>query len=439
MAIDRRQFLAGGGVAVAAAGVPAVRAEAQAAEPPKLSRGANWEEVRRQFVLAPDIIDMSAMLIASHPAPVRAAIETYRQALDADPVRYLNTHNGRLQTAARNAAGDYLGVPGSAVALTDSTTMGVGLVYNALRLKPEQEILLAEENYYVTDEAVRLAALRSGASVRRVRLHEDSAAASEDEIVTRLAGAIGGRTRVIALTWVLSSTGLKLPLPAIAEAVREANRGRDEDDRVLIAVDGVHGFGNQDLSFADLGCDFFMAGCHKWLFGPRGTGIAVARPEAWQALDPIIPSFIDDAAWNSWLGDEGQARRTTRASSMTPGGFKAFEHQWAVSEAFAMHRAIGRDRIAGRTAELASRLKQGLSQIDGVALRTPMAESLSAGIVSFDVAGRSPFEVVRRLEEKGVIASVAPYARPHVRLTPSIRNIEEEVDRAVEAVAADVV
>ena len=33
----------------------------------------------------------------------------------------------------------------------------------------------------------------------------------------------------------------------------------------------------------------FVAGTHKWLGGPRGTGVIWAR--GWDALAPVIPSF----------------------------------------------------------------------------------------------------------------------------------------------------
>jgi selenocysteine lyase/cysteine desulfurase len=116
---------------------------------------------------------------------------------------------------------------------------------------------------------------------------------------------------------------------------------------------------------------------------------------------------------------------------MTPGGFKAFEHVWAMIEAFAFHQQIGKAAIAARTHELAGRLKLGLMQMPHVSVRTPATPDLSAGIVSFDVNGLSPQGVVRRLRLANVIGSVAPYAVPHVRLTPSFRNTREEVDYAL--------
>ena len=93
------------------------------------------------------------------------------------------------------------------------------------------------------------------------------------------------------MTWVHSSTGLKLPLRAFAAMLAEANRGRDEKDRALLFVDGVHGVGVDGETVGELGCDFLISGSHKWLYGPRGTGFIWGRKEHWAYTQPIIPSF----------------------------------------------------------------------------------------------------------------------------------------------------
>jgi isopenicillin-N epimerase len=93
-------------------------------------------------------------------------------------------------------------------------------------------------------------------------------------------------------------------------------------------------------------------------------------------------------------------------------------------------------RIAARTHALARQLKEGLRSIDGVTLHTPSSEDFSAGIVSFDIGGRSPASVVSSLRARNLIASVAPYATQHVRLTPSIRNSSAEVEEAIRLVRA---
>src|SRR5690606_41432172 len=141
---------------------------------------------------------------------------------------------------------------------------------------------------------------REGVTVRRVRLYDDPAAATRGDVVDRVAAALTPATRVVAVTWVHSVTGVKLPIADIAEAVAGANAGRAPEDRALLCVDGVHGLGVDDVSAGALGCDVLLAGTHKWLFGPRGTGIVWARPEAWEAVDAVIPAF-EPSSFDEWL------------------------------------------------------------------------------------------------------------------------------------------
>lgn len=445
MTIDRRGLFARGALALAAGA--AVSSCARAADPaqaalerlraaPAAGGAFDWADVRALFPLTREWIDMSAMLITSHPKPVADAIDRHRRALDENPVLTITANNGAEQRRAQELAGRYMGgVPGEHVALTDSTTQGVALVYHGLRLRPGQEVLTSEHDYYVTHESLRLAAARNGATVRRITLHDgDATKLSADAIVDSYRRAIGPKTRVLALTWVHSSTGLKIPPAAIGDMVRDVNRGRDEDDRVLVCLDSVHGFGNQDEDFGAIGADFVMAGCHKWLFGPRGTGVVLGSPAGWAAVDPTIPTFLDSKAYRRWMRNEPPV--PTLGTQMTPGGFKAFEHLWALGDAFELAMTIGRARTAARTAELAGALKDGLASIPRVKVQTPRSPALSAGIVSFDVDGANPWEVVEALRGHKLIASVAPYRTPHVRLTPSIRNSPDEIDAALRAVRA---
>ena len=391
-----------------------------------------WTAVQRQFNLAPDKIHYGAFLVASNPRPVRQAIRRHRQRLNEDPAAYLQEENDPQKQEVRTAAGDYLDVSADEIALTDSTTMGLGLVYNGLRLKPGQEVVTTEHDYYATHESLRLATERSGATMRVTPLYDDSASATEDELVSNIADALTPETRVLALTWVHSKTGLKLPLGTISEAVAEANAGRAEEDRVLLCVDGVHGFGVEDVTMDDLGCDFFMAGCHKWLFGPRGTGIVWGRPEAWAATRPTIPSFMDTSSWSAWARNEDPPGPTT-ATRMSPGGFKPFEHQWAMAEAFRFHQQIGKDRIAARTHALARQLKEGMAQMPHIHLHTPMSDALSAGIICFECDGLSPEAVRDQLRDQNIIATTTPYAVTYARLAPSILNTPAEIETTLQA------
>jgi selenocysteine lyase/cysteine desulfurase len=417
--VDRRGFLVRTGLGLAAAALASGGLGQRSAV--SQSDLDDWAAVRGLFNLSPGLLHFGGLLLASHPAPVRDAIDAHRRGLDDNPVDYLHQNQGRLEADVLRAAGAYLGVAPVDIALTDSTTMGLGLLYNGLAVRPDQDILTTAHDFYATHEALRLKADRSGAPLRLVRLYTDPASASQDQIVNALAAAITDRTRVVAVTWVHSSTGVKLPIRALADVVAQANVGRDPGDRALLCVDGVHGLGVEDADLTALGCDFFVAGCHKWLFGPRGTGVVWGQPRAWPAATPTIPTFSDASA---------------PAGAMTPGGFHSFEHRWALAQAFDLHRQIGKPRVTARIHELNRQLKEGLAAMPHVRLHTPLDEDLSAGLVCFEVAGLSPQGVVDRLHAAGIVATVTPYATSYARLAPGLLNSPEEVDQVLAAVRA---
>jgi isopenicillin-N epimerase len=326
-------------------------------------------------------------------------------------------------------------------AMTDSTTMGLGTLYNGLKLRSGQEILTTEHDHWATVESLRLTAERSGASIRRIALYRNSAKASEDEMVNAVAAALRPETRIVALTWVHSSTGVKIPVGQIADAIARANANRAEQDRALLCVDGVHGFGLENVTMADLRCDFFVAGCHKWLFGPRGTGLVWGRPEAWQVTRATIPSF--DMMWRDPMlraitapEQRSQSKPEYQPNWMTPGGFHSFEHRWALTEAFRFHQSIGKARIADRIHALNRQCKEGLARMPHVKLYTPMADSVSAGIICFDVNGMKPSQVVARLRQQRIIASESPYQVSYARVAPSLLTLSDDVDKTVRAIGA---
>jgi selenocysteine lyase/cysteine desulfurase len=439
--VTRRRLLAGGGVAgasalAAAGGYLAAREiagdgddDGQASAAPDGARGP-------LFDLDPRYVNLTTFVLASHPRAVREAIERHRRKLDENTALYLREAEVALEDASRSALAGYLGVQPDEVALTDSTTMGVALVYARLRLGPGEEVVTSEHDFFATHESLRLRERLDGVTVRRVRLYDEPESASVDGIVSAVSRALGPRTRALALTWVHSSSGVKLPLREIAAIVARANRGRRERERILLCVDGVHGFGVEDASPADLGVDVLASGCHKWLFGPRGTGFVWAAPHAWRRLAPTIPSF-DPRVYGAWI--EGRAPTDAPPGAlMTPGGFHSFEHRWALPEAVAVHASLGgRAEVARRTHARAAELKEGLAGIGGVRVRTPRAEALSAGLLCCELKGVDPGEVVDRLrEEHRVVASVTPYRTRYVRFGPSVANHPDDVQHGIEAVAA---
>jgi selenocysteine lyase/cysteine desulfurase len=430
----RREFLGAAGLALGATAYVSGSSVAAAATPTSSAvEPGDWVALRNLFPLTRDYIQLSTFLLASHPKPVSDEIDRHRRGLDENPSDYWHEHFETIDGEVSAAAARYMGGQGRQIALTDSTTMGLGLVYSGLKLRPGDEILQTTHDHYSTDLSLANRAERTGAKIRRISLYDDPATTSEDSIVSNLQKSISDRTQVVAVTWVHSSTGVKLPLRAMADAIGEINQKRAEEDQILFCVDGVHGFGVEDQDVSKLGCDFFIAGTHKWIFGPRGTGVIWGNDRAWQQSVSVIPSF--SASYNVWLGLETQDKVPV-GEHMTPGGFHSFEHRWALPAAFDLHLQLNKARVQARIHQLNTQTKEGLAKMPHVKLYTPKSSELSSGLVCFDVDGVDAGEVVARMHDKGIIMSSTPYRNSYARFAPSLLNNENEIDRALAGIAA---
>lgn len=427
-AIDRRRFLVRSGLALSTAllsrEIFPISQASTLAEPIKSS---DWQAVRDLFPLSRDLIHLAGFFLASHPTPVREAIERHRTGLDADPIGYWLGHEKKQEAAVLQAAAGYLGVDPTEIALTDSTTMGLGLLYGGLALREGQEILTTTHDHYSTEMSLRLRAERTGAQVRQIPLYQGTATTvTREGMVEALLKNVRSNTRIIAVTWVHSSTGLKLPIAEMAKALNHLNASRAEPDRVIFCVDGVHALGVEDFRLSEVGCDFLVAGTHKWMFGPRGTGLVWGHPRAWPIARAIIPTFDSDA-YDMWM-KVVPTRPLPASVYITPGGFHSFEHRWALDQAFLFHQRLGKSRVTQRIYELNQQLKQGLAGMPRITLHTPMSQDLSAGIVCFEVAGMSPAQVVAELRRRSIVASVTPYATQYARVAPGLLNSSDEIE-----------
>lgn len=382
-----------------------------------------WSDTKNLFRLSDNFHHFSAMLLSSHPTPVRQAIERYRNELDLNPSLYSEVHNQKLQDQVAGAAARYLGAKKKDIALTDSTTMGLGILYNGIHIRSNQEILTTEHDHRSTHLSLQYKVNRTGANMRKIRLYKDYETewdhTTGDQLTERVIKEISDKTRVLALTWVHSSTGVKLPIAQISKRVQKINRERDHSDQILVCIDGVHGLGVENFSLLDLGCDFFVAGTHKWMFGPRGTGILWGKPNRQSEVEPTIPNFRSTPGWGS---------------RMSPGGFKSFEHLWATTEAFSFHERIGKTVINNQIKNLATALKSELAKIDKVNLYTPKSPALSAGIVCFGVKGMSTRKLVEHMQKEGHLISDSPYSPSHSRFSLTVFNTMEEIDSAISSI-----
>ncbi len=422
-------FLGAGLAGVAAAGLTACESEAPSADSspgPGVSTSpagagspttlavpdfdpADWESVRAQFPLDAAMAQFAAFVLSPHTAQVDAAVDYHRQRLAFDTEQTL-LEGITLEDTVRQAAADYAGGAPGDYALTDSTTMGIALMYGGLSLRPGDEVLTTTHDFYSTEDSLRLLEQRTGAKVRRVSLYDNPWEATVDEMVSRLEAGLTARTKVVAVTWVHSSTGVRLPIEEISMAI---------GGRALLCVDGVHGLRRRRRRPA-----------RPRLRLPRSRHPQVAvRPARHRhplgpqlrAADRADPVVLRVREWRPPL----PRRLPLLRAPVGPGPGVRLPPADRPGGGRPAHRRPG-DAAQGGT---------GSDQRSSRSSR-PLDPEVSAGIVCLDIPGLMPGNGVFSLREAGIVASATPYHTSYLRLGPSIVTTPEQVDAAVEAVAA---
>ena len=121
--LNRRNFLLTGSLAAGALAT----VKPFLAKPAPAADLRDWRVVREQFDLDPNFVHLGLFYLASHPRPVRAAIESYRRKLDANP--FLTVERGMFESPESNmplrvttAIAKYIGGNAEDIALTHNTT-----------------------------------------------------------------------------------------------------------------------------------------------------------------------------------------------------------------------------------------------------------------------------------------------------------------------------
>lgn len=395
--------------------------------------GIHWNAIRDSFLLDKRINFLDTLLLTSHPKWVRESILFYQMQLDRDPGHFWEENIGILSQSLRESAADYLECDPSELGFCASSTVGMGLIYGGLDLPKNSEILFTDQAHYSHFEAIRFSAARGDLSPRKIELYDHPFRVSLDDILSRLKKSISERTRVISLTWLQSSTGVKLPISEICQWIETQNLQRDPSEKIYVFVDGVHGFGVENISVKELRCDAFVTSCHKWLFGPRGTGLFWLSSSFAERIRPVVPCY-DGKVFSDWIrGTLTSLER--RAEHLAPGGFLSFEYQWSLKAAFDFHLAIGRKAISQRTKKFASRIKEAMMEMSHVQLITPRSEELSSALVCFEVEGFHPTEVIDFLRSQNIAGTTTPYNLSYARLTPSILNTECQIDLVIDVLS----
>jgi selenocysteine lyase/cysteine desulfurase len=419
--MKRREFL---GSMAAAAGGPLVAARRASAEeawralrdgqaPAGAGDDRFWRLVRAQFHLAPDVAYLNTGGLGASPF---AVTNTVKAAMDREEQAPNPGHSEEDWARIRAKCARMLGPGCSAdeIALVSTATEGINVILNGLPLGRGDEVITSTHEHVALNIPLLHKMKTAGLEVRT--FEPDLARATGN--VERIERLISPRTRLIFVSHVTTTTGQLLPVAGIGRLA--ASR------KVLFALDGAQSLCQFPIDIKATGADFYTASGHKWLLGPKRTGVLYVRADRVEALTPSIVGAYSDAG-NS-LSERRLALRA--GAPRFEFGTQNDALVYGLEAAADFVAAIGLPLVERHNRALAERAVAGLAGVPNVGLLSPAEDAFRTAMITFQVKGRDNRQVAGELMRRRVRArSVTEGGLDAVRASFHVCNHEGEVDR----------
>jgi len=271
----------------------------------------------------------------------------------------------------------------SEVAFSRNASDGTNFVLSGLDWSPGDEIITTDEEHPSLQHPLLYLQKTKGIKVVFLPISP-----SPEVMLDRLERAKTPRTKMVAMSHVPCETGTRLPAKAICSWAR--------DNGILSLIDGAQSFGAMPIDVKDMGCDFFTSNGHKWMCGPKGTGVMYARIER---MEELKPAHI--GAGSLIKADPATGEAVTQPNGQKfEFGSRAYPLIAGLEASLDWLDELGFENVFTHIERLGDYAKAKLMEIGVCEMLTPLPYSESSGLVSFRFTGHDSNELATRLREK---------------------------------------
>ena len=375
-----------------------------------------WKAVQNQFTLRENRTYLNCGGLGPAPKAVQDEVISKMKELQA------SSESGHsILGETRKVAARFFGSSEEEICFTRNATESNSIIASGIPMQAGDEVIF-ESHAHPGGSFPWLN--RQNIDGIRVKVFDPDPSSMENTL-NRINDLITSRTKAIQVSHITAPTGILLDVEAIGKLADEKG--------IWFHVDGAQSAGMIPIDFASMKCHSYATSGHKWLGGPRGTGLLLVRQDR-------IESVV---SWHVGAYSVSEVELPNRLELHPTAlrfeyGTRNTELVAGLGSAMKFQESIGKKRIEDRSMELAKRLRERLEQIDSVTVLTPKDASMRRGITTFR-SDRMDFDEInnrmsreyqlrcRRVTEVGLNA---------VRVSTHIFNSEADCDRVAEAVAA---
>lgn len=395
--LSRRELLRGAGAALGAVALDQ-------------STSASAEQLANEYGFAPGLIYLNTGSLGPTPRSTLDAVMKAWTELETNPVA-MSYGAGAVHALAdktRGAIAGIIGCTADEILLTRSTTNAMTTAGLGIDLDRGDRVLTTDVEHEGGSAVWKHLEKRRGVVIDRVSIP------SEDHdvkgIVERFAAAIKKETKVISVSHVITSTGLRMPVREIVALAKARN--------ILTVIDGAQAVGNIEVDVKSIGCDAYAAPGHKWLLAPKGTGFLYINKDAASRIQPV--EWTDGKAYV--LGSAGM------------GSLPLIVGLGAAIQA-AQNRGIMASEA--RNLILRNRAYEGLKKIAKLRVVSAPPGPQATALVAFrlpDAMDSSAFRNTLRQKYNLVLKQTEKRWGNGMRISPHVFNTEAEIDAALKAI-----
>jgi len=372
-----------------------------------------WEQVRQEFSLDPQMAFFNTGTLGAMPRRVFNRVVDHLR-LTSEKIAEWDYYGAdwiggyQAWSEVRGKAARLINCDLKEIALTENATAGMNYIANGLDLQPGDEILGTDQEHPGGESGWKLKAKRCGLIYRQLPLGKP--VQSPAEVIDLFTGAIGPKTRVIAIPHLVTGSGAILPVKEICAIA--TRRG------LFTVIDGAQTAGQIKIDVRDLNCDAYYGSFHKWLCAPAGNGFLYLKKEK----APLVWTTLASAQWDNHEDDGFRlSQRGTGNLSLLMG----------LDEALDFHFELGPEKVYARIKSLGDYLRTRLQEVPGIRIYTPLEPSMAAGITVYNIDGLTGDFIQDELWRRGRMRPRSMGDVFGVRQSTHIYNSFEEIDRTI--------
>jgi isopenicillin-N epimerase len=240
-----------------------------------------FPHLKKDFLLNPKITFLNFGSFGATVKPVFEAYQNFQLELEHEPVQFITVKGLDYLKQSREALASYIGCSPLDVVYVTNPSYAVNIIAKSFNLKQGDEILTTNLEYGACDKTWDYYCDKTGA--KYVKHPIKFPLTTIKEFVEDFFNSVTSKTKLIFISHLTSSTGLRLPVEAICKKAKELG--------IMTMVDGAHAPGQLPLNLQTLEADIYTGACHKWMMTPKGSSFLYVRKNLQHLFDPLVVSW----------------------------------------------------------------------------------------------------------------------------------------------------